>query len=201
MLTVQYPTRDADFALQETIVVLAGVVVGGMTRLLVGDARRVPRSASSSGLLGGALPSDQSQYLPSFLFGLVILVLLLRPGRALHPRARPRWSAYESASRRSSSSLAPGAARRRGGARRRVRRRSATEIYFITALISVSIVVAIYVFVGNSGVLSFGHISFVAVGVWAAGVLSVPVEEKPATMPYLFRLPRARRRSGTSRRS
>ena len=62
----------------------------------------------------------------------------------------------------------------------------ANEIYFITALISVSTVVAIYVFVGNSGVLSFGHISFFAVGVWAAGVLSIPEQEKPATMPYLF---------------
>jgi branched-chain amino acid transport system permease protein len=61
-----------------------------------------------------------------------------------------------------------------------------TEIYFINALIAVSMVVALYVFVGNSGVLSFGHISFVAVGAWAAGVLSVPVEEKPATMPSLF---------------
>jgi branched-chain amino acid transport system permease protein len=61
-----------------------------------------------------------------------------------------------------------------------------TEIYVVTALISVATVVAIYVFVGNSGVLSFGHISFFAVGVWAAGVLSVPVGEKPATMPYLF---------------
>jgi branched-chain amino acid transport system permease protein len=50
----------------------------------------------------------------------------------------------------------------------------ATEIYFVTALISVATVVAIYVFVGNSGVLSFGHISFFAVGVWAAGVLSIP---------------------------
>ena len=45
--------------------------------------------------------------------------------------------------------------------------------------------VALYVFVGNSGVVSFGHISFVAVGAWAAGVLSVPSEEKPATMPNL----------------
>ena len=49
-----------------------------------------------------------------------------------------------------------------------------SQIYFINALVSVSIVVALYVFVGNSGVLSFGHISFVAVGAWAAGVLAVP---------------------------
>ena len=63
---------------------------------------------------------------------------------------------------------------------------ASTEIYFVNALVAVSIVVAIYVFVGNSGVLSFGHISFVAVGAWAAGVLSVPVAEKPAIMQYLF---------------
>jgi len=62
----------------------------------------------------------------------------------------------------------------------------ASQIYFISALVSVAFVVALYVFVGNSGVLSFGHMSFVAVGAWTAGVLSVPVEEKPATMPSLF---------------
>lgn len=61
-----------------------------------------------------------------------------------------------------------------------------SEVYFLTALVSVSIVVALYVFVGNSGVLSFGHISFVAVGAWAAGVLAVPSQEKPAIMPNLF---------------
>ena len=58
----------------------------------------------------------------------------------------------------------------------------------INALVNVAIVVALYVFIGNSGVLSFGHISFVAVGAWAAGVLSMPVEEKPAIMPNLASL-------------
>ena len=33
--------------------------------------------------------------------------------------------------------------------------------------------------------LSFGHISFVALGAWTAGVLSVPSSEKPAIMPNL----------------
>ncbi|MBA2474448.1 MAG: branched-chain amino acid ABC transporter permease, partial [Actinobacteria bacterium] len=61
-----------------------------------------------------------------------------------------------------------------------------TEIYFINALVAVAIVVALYVFVGTSGVLSFGHISFVAVGAWAAGVLSIPSEEKPAILPNLL---------------
>ncbi len=63
---------------------------------------------------------------------------------------------------------------------------NSTEIYFINALVAVAIVVSIYAFVGNSGVVSFGHISFVAVGAWTAGVLSVPVSEKPAIMQYLF---------------
>jgi branched-chain amino acid transport system permease protein len=63
---------------------------------------------------------------------------------------------------------------------------SSTQTYVITALINVTIVVALYVFIGNSGVLSFGHVSFVAVGAWTAGVLSMPVAEKPAIMPHLF---------------
>jgi branched-chain amino acid transport system permease protein len=63
---------------------------------------------------------------------------------------------------------------------------TSTQTYVINALVNVTIVVALYVFIGNSGVVSFGHISFVAVGAWAAGVLSMPVEEKPAIMPNLF---------------
>jgi branched-chain amino acid transport system permease protein len=62
---------------------------------------------------------------------------------------------------------------------------TATETYFVNALVNVTIVVALYVFIGNSGVLSFGHVSFVAVGAWAAGVLTVPIGEKPAIMPSL----------------
>jgi branched-chain amino acid transport system permease protein len=63
---------------------------------------------------------------------------------------------------------------------------AATETYFINALVNVAIVVALYLFIGSSGVLSFGHVSFVALGAWAAGVLSVPLREKPAIMPSLF---------------
>jgi branched-chain amino acid transport system permease protein len=65
--------------LRETITVLAGVVVGGMTRLLPATLGGFA-IGYVSGVLGAALPSAQSQYLPSFVFGLVILVLLVRPG-------------------------------------------------------------------------------------------------------------------------
>jgi branched-chain amino acid transport system permease protein len=60
-----------------------------------------------------------------------------------------------------------------------------TQSYFTDTLVKVGIVVALWVFIGNSGVVSFGHISFVALGAWTAGVLSVPVAEKPAIMPNL----------------
>lgn len=79
MLTVQQPLVTSTFALRETIVVLAGVVLGGMNRLLSATLGGFA-IGYASGLLGGALPTEQSQYLPSFLFGLVILILLLRPG-------------------------------------------------------------------------------------------------------------------------
>ena len=62
---------------------------------------------------------------------------------------------------------------------------ASNQTYFVDALVNVSIVAALYVFIGNSGVLSFGHISFVAIGAWTAGVLSVPVSERAATMPDL----------------
>jgi branched-chain amino acid transport system permease protein len=86
MLTVQTPFVTPDFALRDTIIVLAGVVLGGLYRL-------VPATLGgfaigfASGILGGALPTTQSQYLPSFLFAAVILVLLVRPN-GLFTRSR-----------------------------------------------------------------------------------------------------------------
>ena len=79
MLTVQTPLVTPDFALRDTIVVLAGVVLGGMNRLVSATLGGFA-IGFASGLLGGALPTNQSQYLPSFLFAAVILVLLIRPG-------------------------------------------------------------------------------------------------------------------------
>jgi len=79
MLTVQNPLVTSGFALYDTIVVLAGVVVGGMNRLLSATLGGFS-IGFVSGILGGALPTEQSQYVPSLVFGLVILVLIVRPG-------------------------------------------------------------------------------------------------------------------------
>jgi branched-chain amino acid transport system permease protein len=48
----------------------------------------------------------------------------------------------------------------------------------LTALINLLFVVALYVFVGLSGVLSFGHMSFGAIGAFTAAILVIPADVK-----------------------
>ena len=85
MLTVQFPTVTPTFALQETIIVLAGVVVGGMTRLLSATLGGF-FIGYVSGLLGGAL-AVEPEPVPA-----VVRVRARDPrparaaGRALHAR-------------------------------------------------------------------------------------------------------------------
>ena len=60
------------------------------------------------------------------------------------------------------------------------------QLEFENALVMTAVVVALYVFVGNSGVISFGHVSFVAVGAYLAGLLTVDPQTKAFTMPGLL---------------
>ncbi len=62
------------------------------------------------------------------------------------------------------------------------------QLQLLAALVNTAMVVGIYVFVGNSGVVSFGHISFVAVGAFAAGIMSMPNPQKTTVFPELFGL-------------
>lgn len=78
MLTVQFPFVGPDFALRETIVVLVGVVVGGIDRLWTATLGGFA-IGFTTGVINGALPTEQTVFLPSAVFALVILVLLLRP--------------------------------------------------------------------------------------------------------------------------
>jgi branched-chain amino acid transport system permease protein len=78
LLSAQQIQVTATFGLQDTIVVLAGVVVGGMNRPIPATLGGFS-IGFATGLLGGILPSNQSQYVPSFVFAAVIVVLLVRP--------------------------------------------------------------------------------------------------------------------------
>ena len=54
------------------------------------------------------------------------------------------------------------------------------------ALVNLIIVVALSMFIGNSGVLSFGHVAFVAVGAWTVGLLTIEPQLKRNLLPDLF---------------
>ena len=77
-LSVQENSITYTFGLQDTIIVLAGVVVGGMNRPIPATLGGFSIGLAT-GILGGVLPADKSQYLSSFIFAAVIVVLLLRP--------------------------------------------------------------------------------------------------------------------------
>ena len=118
----------------------------------------------------------------------MILVILAAPERPLRRAgASPRRSAYEPRAPRRARRRSPGrvllvvAVAALGSQLNPVR-----QLEFGEALVSVAIVVAIYVFVGNSGVLSFGHISFVAVGAYLSGILTLDVEQKNLILPTMF---------------
>ncbi len=78
ILTVQFPLVSPDFALRDTIVVLVGVVVGGIDRLWTATLGGFT-IGFATGIINGALPTEETVFLPSVVFALVILVLLLRP--------------------------------------------------------------------------------------------------------------------------
>lgn len=55
----------------------------------------------------------------------------------------------------------------------------------VTGLVDLVMVVGLYTFVGNSGVLSFGHAGFMAVGAYASALLMIPILTKGALLPSL----------------
>ena len=52
----------------------------------------------------------------------------------------------------------------------------------VNMLITLILVVGLYVFVGNSGIVSFGHIGFMAIGAYTAGIVRIPRPTKAALL-------------------
>lgn len=62
---------------------------------------------------------------------------------------------------------------------------TALHEFVISTLVNLIIVVGLYIFIGNSGVVSFGQISFMAVGAYTTGLLTVTPERKQFLLPDL----------------
>jgi len=180
ILTRADPARHSRLALRDTIIVLAGVVLGGLNRPIPATLGGFA-IGFATGLLGGALPTNQSQYIPSFVFGAVILVLLVRPGGC--SRAGAPWSAYETRCRTAGAARTGTARDRRRPARRGrldvervlLHRRTRQGGDRDRAFTSSSATPAS----SRSGTSASSGRSL------DAGVLSVPATEKPAIMPNL----------------
>lgn len=54
-----------------------------------------------------------------------------------------------------------------------------------TMLINLILVVGLYTFVGNSGVFSFVHVGFMAIGAYTSAILTIPVQQKAIMLPDL----------------
>jgi branched-chain amino acid transport system permease protein len=78
LLTVQSPLVTPDYGVSVTIFALVGVVVGGLDRLVTASLGGFTIGFATA-FTGDLLPSASSVYLPSVVYGLVIVVLLLRP--------------------------------------------------------------------------------------------------------------------------
>jgi branched-chain amino acid transport system permease protein len=62
-----------------------------------------------------------------------------------------------------------------------------TEIVLLFGINAI-MVVGFQSFVGNTGLVSFGHVAFMAIGAYAAGIVSIPVSDKEYLLPDLPRL-------------
>ncbi|MCP4629137.1 MAG: branched-chain amino acid ABC transporter ATP-binding protein/permease [bacterium] len=61
----------------------------------------------------------------------------------------------------------------------------AFERIYIVFLISLMIVIGLGVYSGNSGILSFGHLSFMAIGAYVSGILTISISLKKMSLPML----------------
>jgi branched-chain amino acid transport system permease protein len=55
----------------------------------------------------------------------------------------------------------------------------------VGVLVNLLMVVGLYIFIGNSGVQSFGHIAFVAIGAYVSAILTIPKVNKAFALPAL----------------
>ncbi|MBA3234366.1 MAG: branched-chain amino acid ABC transporter ATP-binding protein/permease [Chloroflexi bacterium] len=55
----------------------------------------------------------------------------------------------------------------------------------VVLLVSVALVISLQTFIGNSGILSFGHVAFMGVGAYATALLTIPLAIRESQLPEL----------------
>lgn len=60
-----------------------------------------------------------------------------------------------------------------------------SQSLLVTTGITALFIIGFNIFAGTTGIVSFGHPAFVAIGAYAAGIVAVPLAIKAATLPHL----------------
>jgi branched-chain amino acid transport system permease protein len=62
---------------------------------------------------------------------------------------------------------------------------SASERTFVVFLVNVALVISLQVFIGNSGIVSFGHVAFMGIGAYTTALVTIPHVLRAAQLPEL----------------
>jgi branched-chain amino acid transport system permease protein len=62
---------------------------------------------------------------------------------------------------------------------------NASERTFVVFLVNVALVISLQVFIGNSGIVSFGHIAFMGIGAYTTALVTIPHVLRTAQLPEL----------------
>jgi branched-chain amino acid transport system ATP-binding protein/branched-chain amino acid transport system permease protein len=62
---------------------------------------------------------------------------------------------------------------------------TASERTFVVFLVNVGLVVSLQVFIGNSGIVSFGHVAFMGIGAYTTALVTIPHVLRTAQLPEL----------------
>lgn len=177
-----------------TVLVYAFVamVIGGMGSL-TGAVAGAFAIGVTSVLLETLLPSSLVPYRDAFLFALALVVLVARPQGLVPARAAATRVDAEPAAAVpiAGSGPLPSSALQRWSTLPLLvaivaiavavfagSGPDSQKLVVVTALVNLLVVVGTYTFVGTSGVFSFGHIAFMAVGAYASAIATIPSVRK-----------------------
>jgi len=199
-LVVQSGSASPTMGVTPLLFGFVAVILGGMGSL-GGAVAGGFFLGTVSAVLQASLPLELRDYRDALVFVAVFLVLVVRPqglfvARALVGRAEGTESAADvGAPATAFYSLAPlrnrlpvllllGAVISAGALLGSVGS-EAFQATVTNALVLLVIVLGMFVFIGNSGIFSFGHIAFVAIGAYTTALLMMDPAQKQFSVPGL----------------
>jgi branched-subunit amino acid ABC-type transport system permease component len=216
LLVIQTGTVTPTVGVNPVLIAFIATIVGGLGSLS-GAVLGGYAIGGLTVALQASLPLELRPYRDAFVFAAVLLMLIVRPGGLLPPRwaiarQRPRTGPLRQVlAVRRPPRVAPADARAGRRSAATVAREELWPLAVLTAMtcvvavlawsigpdsldrvtvlavIDLILVIGLYTFVGVSGVFSFGHAAFMAIGAYAGAIFVMPPETKRFVLPDLPR--------------